>query len=69
MEPGNRLHEGKPRVPELLCGADGEAFEGHGAAELPERVRGDLSRARAGNTVDLEKTADDLREFHERSVS
>lgn len=63
------MHEGKPRVPELLRGADGEAVEGHGAAELPERVRGDLSRACAGNTIDLEKAADDLRELHERSVS
>lgn len=69
LEPGDGVYEDQSRVPELLRGADGEAVEGNGAAELSEWVRGNLSRARTGNTVALEDAADDLRKLHERSVS
>jgi len=50
----------------LLRRADGEAVAGHGAAELPERVRGDVSRTCLGNAVELEKAADDLRAARHR---
>lgn len=65
LESGYRLHQDQPRLQELLCGANGEAFARYGAAKLRERFQAHCSATHARATPKVEKAEDYLRKLDE----
>ena len=55
VEPGNRVHENQRGVRALLCRTHGAASARHGPAQLPQRIRSDLSPRHARTAAEVEE--------------
>lgn len=68
LESGHRLHQGQPRLPQLLRRAHGPAPAGNGPAQLQAGVQGDGASGYAGASHVLAQAQDDIRKLHGRPV-